>query len=394
VDVEVRDAQWCAKLAHMVDINETALGARVRAARERAGLKQGELAGMVNLDRTVVNKIESGTRKVTALELSDIAAALGVRMSTFFSEPIPSLVSHRSAQGVEVVDSKIDGLLAEIAGHVEFIEALAPQELGLASLEERFEDIPFARPTANADADALAVRVRRLVGVDDVEPLRDLMGLVAHIGLLPFSADLGPDTADAGTILLRQGGVCLINSHNKVGRRRLALAHELGHYLIADDYTIDWRVADQHASDIEARLDRFGRVLLLPETGVRSSWARAFETHDLREAAVLVASDYRVDMATLARRLQELGLIGADDASRIRAVATTQADIVDFGLLVPSDLDGTTLAVLYQKAVLRALRDERISRARALDLLKGTFDEEDLPAVRTRREDELWNFVS
>jgi len=105
--------------------------------------------------------------------------------------------------------------------------------------------------------------------------------------------------ADAGTILLRQGGVCLINSHNKVGRRRLALAHELGHYLIADDYTIDWRVADQHASDIEARLDRFGRVLLLPETGVRSSWARAFETHDLREAAVLVASDYRVDMATL-----------------------------------------------------------------------------------------------
>lgn len=52
-------------------------GARVREARELAGLTQGELASRVNLDRTAVNKIEGGIRKVTALELSDIATALG-----------------------------------------------------------------------------------------------------------------------------------------------------------------------------------------------------------------------------------------------------------------------------------------------------------------------------
>jgi Zn-dependent peptidase ImmA (M78 family) len=33
--------------------------------------------------------------------------------------------------------------------------------------------------------------------------------------------------------------VSLINGHNKIGRAAAALAHELGHYLIADDYTID-----------------------------------------------------------------------------------------------------------------------------------------------------------
>lgn len=391
---EVRRAPDCAKLAHMVDVDEATLGARVRAARERAGLRQGELAGLVHLDRTVVNKIENGTRKVTALELSDIASALGVRMSSFFSEPTPALVSHRSTQGLEVVDSNIDRLLAAIAGDVEFLEAIVPEELGLGGLRDRSKKTAFDRPTSNADADVLAARARGLLGIDDVAPLRDLVERVGQIGLLPFSADLGADTADAGTILLRQGGVCMINSHNKVGRRRLALAHELGHYLIADDYTIDWRVADQNSSDIEARLDRFGRALLLPETGVRSTWARARGVHDLREAAVLVASEYRVDMTTLSRRFQDLNLVGAEDASRIRVVRTTQADILEFGLVVPSDLDGTTLAVPYQRAVLRAFRDERISRARALELLKGTFEEDDLPAVRARREDELWNFVS
>lgn len=384
----------CAKLAHVGDVDEAGLGARVREARERAGLKQGELAGMVNLDRTAVNKIEAGIRKVTALELSDIARALGVRMATFFADPTPALVSHRSANGLEVVDSNIDRLIAALATDVELIQSLAPAELGLVDLDERIAELPLPRPESMAEAETLAATARRLLGVEGDGPVRDLVDRVSRLGLLPFAVDLGPDTADAGTILLRQGGVSLVNSHNKVGRRRLALAHEFGHYLIADDYTIDWRVADQHGAHIEARLDRFARALLLPEDGIRALWSRLSEAYDLREVAVQIGSEYRVDMATLARRLQELGIIGSVQAAAVRAVATTQSDIVDFGLLIPSDLEGHSLAVPYQRAVLRAFRDERISRERALELLRGTFEDEDLPSRRLRREDELWNFVS
>src|SRR5207244_305618 len=179
---------------------------------------------------------------------------------------------------------------------------------------------PLSRPSTMAEAEALASRARGLLGVEGDGPLRDLVSLVSAVGLLPFAADLGPDTADAGTILLRKGGISLINSHNKVGRRRLALAHELGHYLIADDYTVDWRVADQQGGDIEARLDRFARALLLPEGGVRETWNRLVEKYDLREVAVQMGSEYRVDMATLARRLQELGIIGSEEASMVRSV--------------------------------------------------------------------------
>jgi Zn-dependent peptidase ImmA (M78 family)/transcriptional regulator with XRE-family HTH domain len=368
--------------------DEKVLGARIREARERAGITQGELANRVNLDRTAVNKIETGARKVTALELSDIAAALGVRMASFFSEPIPALVSHRSAQGLDTADSKIDRLLAQIASDVEFVSTLAAAELAPPKVID-----PLPPPTTVAEAESLATRAREQLGLDAEEPVTELANRVGRLGLLAFSTDLGVDTADAGTILLRQGGVSLVNSHNKVGRRRLALAHELGHFLVADEYTIDWRVNDSPGGDVESRLDRFARALLLPESGVRAAWSRE-AARSPREIAVLLASEFRVDMATLARRLDELGMLDSAGAAAVRTIRTTRADIVEFGLYVPTELEGLSLPVPFQKAVLRAFRDERISRERALELLCGTFEDADLPALRERREHELWNFVS
>jgi hypothetical protein len=65
------------------------------------------------------------------------------------------------------------------------------------------------------------------------------------------------------------------------------------------------------------------------------------------------------------------------------------------GLLVPlEELTGTTVPRPFARAVLCLVRDERISRERALDLLQGTFSEADLPPVRERRPDEIWEFVA
>src|SRR5262249_48681759 len=92
----------------VADIDAQTLGERIRDARKRADLSQEDLGRTVGLERTVVNKIEGGVRKVTALELADIAAAIGVRMSTFFEEPVPALVEHRSSQGLDTADSQVD----------------------------------------------------------------------------------------------------------------------------------------------------------------------------------------------------------------------------------------------------------------------------------------------
>ncbi|NEC63818.1 XRE family transcriptional regulator [Streptomyces sp. SID9727] len=380
----------------MASIDARTLGERIRDARKRAGMSQEELGQAVGIERTAVNKVEGGVRRVTALELSDIAGALGVRMFTFFEEPVPALVSHRSSQGLDTVDSQVDALLANLAGEVEFVDSLGVQELGLdaAAAVAQAGIVP---PSTNSEAEALAAKARELMGLSVGEPISQLCERVAGVGLLAFSRNIGEDTADAGTILLRRGGVSLVNSYMKVGRRRLALAHELGHYLIADDYTVDWRVAAHSDCDVpmESRLDRFARALLLPGDAVGRGWQQKVRLHDERSAAILLASEFRVDMATLATRLKELGLADNETTGSVRKFRTNQADIVEMNLHVPlEELDGTTVPRNFARAVLRLVRDERISRDRALDLLQGTFGETDLPRNRLRRPDEIWRFVS
>lgn len=386
----------CAIIAHMGNVDAQALGVRIRDARKRAGVSQEELGRAIGLERTAVNKIEGGFRKVTALELSGIAAAIGVRMTTFFEESTPALVSHRSSQGLDTADSQIDALLAKFADEVEFIRALGVDQLELDAANA-VDQAGIVRPSTNAEAEALAVQARTLMSLEAEDPIWQLSDRVASVGFLAFSRNIGKDTADAGTILLPQGGVALINSHMKVGRRRLALAHELGHYLIADDYTVDWRVTDYSDDTVpmEARIDRFARALLLPEAALTRKWPETVDRFGERGAAILLASEFRVDMATLAARLNDAGLADGETIASVRRCRTTKTDLVEMNLYVPlEELEGTTVPRPFSLAVLRLVRNERISRERALDLLQGTFDEADLPNIRERRPDEIWNFVS
>jgi Zn-dependent peptidase ImmA (M78 family) len=279
---------------------------------------------------------------------------------------------------------------------VEFITSLAADELDLDSADAVIR-AGISPPSTSSDAEELAVKARELMGLSADEPIQRLSEKVASIGLLAFSCDIGKDTADAGTLLLRRGGVSLVNSYMKVGRRRLALAHELGHYLVADEYTVDWRVAtnSDHTIPIESCFDRFARALLLPRAAVSHKWQEKVNLHEERGAAILLASEFRVDMATLATRLKELNLTQSETVGAVRGFRTTQSDIVEMNLKVPlEELDGTTVPRNFARAVVRLVRDERISRDRALELLQGTFDEADLPPVRVRRQDEIWKYVS
>ncbi|MFT3942852.1 MAG: XRE family transcriptional regulator [Ancrocorticia sp.] len=380
----------------MGQIDMNILGGRIREARQRAALSQGELAQAAKIDRTALTKIENGTRKVTALELADIAEATGVRMIAFFEETLPALISHRSSTGLDTADSQIDALLARLAGDVELVSGLSsPQDLHFDTAKHVAERGQEWQSLVN-EAEDWAQKIRELMELTSHEPITDLANRVSYLGLLAFSRDIGPDTADAGITLLRQGGVCLVNSSMKVGRRRLALAHELGHYLLADEYTIDWRVSSSTSSSrVETQLDRFARALLLPAEETTRKWKSWRSGRGERSAALLLASEYRVDMSTLAFRLQELNLIDSECASSIREYRQTRADMVELDLYVPEEeMRGTTVPKVYAKTVLKLVRQEKISRVRAIDLLLNTFEEADLPNPRERHPEEIWKYVS
>ncbi len=376
-------------MEHVAFADPDDLGARIAEARGRASLTQAQLADAVELDRSTIAKLERGLRRVSALELARIADALGERIEWFVTEPPPSIVAHRNLQEAGAVSPKIDRDVERVARTVEFV-ARHDDRLVLASPS------PLRRPETIADVESAAVSARGLLHLDDAEPFRDASARAADLGLLVFSFDLGPDGADAASILLEQGGVAVVNGTLRVGRRRLAVVHELGHHLFADEYAVDWRIAEQDDDDAwEARLDRFARAVLLPPAGLRRRWSELRQHgDDLRTAAVRIGSGYRVDMSTLARRLAELALVDPEDARQIRSVRTTRADIVEFNLLVHDELAAPSLPRRYEESVLRLYRSESVSAARAIDLLFDAWDEDDLPSLPMLPEGAIWEFVS
>lgn len=370
----------------MPPVDSETIGRRVADARTRAHLTQADLARAAGLDRTALAKIETGARRITALELARVAEQTGETFEWFVSEPPPAIISYRTATDFATTSS-IDRLLEQVASDVELLQSLHYLDVTASD--------PFGQPGDIAEATSLAAQARSLLGLEPIGPINDLVDPIATFGLFAFSRDLGADAPDAATTLLEHGGVSVINSDRGVGRRRLALAHELGHYLLADEYTVDWRVgAWTDAQRTEWLIDAFARALLLPSTSLEPRWVELTARESVRDAAVRIASEYRVDMSTLAARLSDLDLADSAELSLVRATATKRVDIIEHNLVVAHDLEGTTLPRRYEKAVLALYRAERISAERAVDLLHGTVDEAGLPVLPRVSENEIWKFTS
>lgn len=368
-------------------LDTAALGERIAQARVEAGLTQADLAGAAGLDRSALAKIETGVRGVSAIELAEIARAVRQRLEWFLTDGPAAVVSHRVRRGTDSQIAMIDRELERLAADVEFVA----QQSGALALSERDA---WQLPRSMAEADTMAARARQELAVATDAPLLNLPEAFSVLGLYVFASELGAETADGGTVMLRQGGISLINGTSDLGRRRLTAAHELAHFLVADEYIVDWRIAESAATNrIETIFDRFARSLLLPANALAAYWPTVLDD-GTRAAAVRAASYFHVDMSTLSRRLIETEIMGQDEADRVRATRTTQADILEYNLLVPFELEDRTIPAAYERAVLTLYRGERVSQERALDLLRGKYGPDDLPELAPAREDELWSILS
>jgi HTH-type transcriptional regulator/antitoxin HipB len=72
------------------------LGEVLVRARERAGLKQAEVAARLGLPASYLSKIESGTRRLDVIELIRIAEAIGADAAEIIAEVQRVLSSPRS----------------------------------------------------------------------------------------------------------------------------------------------------------------------------------------------------------------------------------------------------------------------------------------------------------
>ncbi len=100
------------------------LGERLREARKYLGLKQEDVAELLKLPRTALVDIESGQRRVEAIELTRLAKLYKQAVSHFTGEDaaaatLPASVAHLARQATELSDQDRE----ELSRFAEYLRA-------------------------------------------------------------------------------------------------------------------------------------------------------------------------------------------------------------------------------------------------------------------------------
>ena len=340
---------------------------RIAEARDLAGLTQQQVSAVTGLDRTVIVKIEAGSRKVAATELVLLAEALDRPVDWFFSVSPPSVVSRRSDPAVggrsRVLDSRVERIARDVAFLID--EGEIPQVTRIAL------DPPS---TVEASEDA-AAKLRRKLDAQQ-GPLLDLQTFAERAGLFSFSLDLGKAGGDAAYVAVGDLGVAVINGALDPGRRRFNLAHELGHHVFQDAYAPEVGLSPQDEN--EKLINAFAIHLLLPRSEVRVITSE-FEGNP-RLAAVAAAVRHRLSWTAVCAQLRNLGTIDPGTFEELAIHPLSRADFVELGEYWIPELDPPRVPSRYGRKVLAAYRRGKLTEARVLELLWGTVDHSELPA--------------
>ncbi|MBA3890829.1 MAG: ImmA/IrrE family metallo-endopeptidase [Gemmatimonadaceae bacterium] len=345
------------------------VGRRVAAARAARGLTQAALAAELGIARTALAKIEAGTRGLSSLELARLASTLERPIESFVAESLPAVVSRRAAE--LATTRTLDVAVQDFARDVQLL-------LDIGALKPITVE-PAGMPSTLADVEGLAKRTR--AQLDPVTgPLPALDAAFEVLGLYVAVIPLGEDGGDGAYLPLEAAGVAVINGDLPSGRRRYTLAHELGHHVTGDEYVTDWELA-RARDEGEKRINAFAIHLLMPRQSIVRAWRALGGRESPREATIRLAQDYRVSWTAACSRVQNLELVDDTTATELRGAPPTRAEHLAMGGVVSEDLVAPRMSPALARAVLRAFEANKITSGRAVELLRGAIEEDDLPAV-------------
>ncbi len=88
------------------ELDHTALGVRLREARDYVGLTQDDVANAVGLSRSAISQIESGQRGLDAIELTRFATIYRRPVTYFVGDastpPLPKEIEHLARTASEL----------------------------------------------------------------------------------------------------------------------------------------------------------------------------------------------------------------------------------------------------------------------------------------------------
>ncbi|CCQ72759.1 ImmA/IrrE family metallo-endopeptidase [Magnetospira sp. QH-2] len=336
-------------------------GERLKLARKKAGLSlralSDEMGGIVSAQ--AIGKYERDEMMPNSTVLISLCKTLGVGMD-FFAAPT-------GAKLVEVDFRKHSGTKAQERAEVEarVIEHVERYLIieEILNLDSAAWHAPFKRRSIEdiEDAEGIAseVRERWNLGLD---PIPNLTELLEEKGIKVMMLSLPNNVSGLTCIVERKGvpdvPVIVVNKDHPLERRRMTLAHELGHRLFEAPSKIEEKAAT-----------RFAGAFLMPSEHIIR------EVGDYRhfvgvEEVMTFKRMYRVSAAAFIVRLRDIDILSNDKLTRIfRSVGRT------WRRTEPNPIESEERSGHYerpkrfQRLCYRALAEDLISVTKAAELL-------------------------
>ncbi|GAB41490.1 MULTISPECIES: helix-turn-helix domain-containing protein [Gordonia] len=232
------------------------VGDVIITARRAAGITQEELAERLGVTQAALSRYENGQRDVDPPTLAALGRALD--LSTDF------LTHAFGLRGAIAADAHMRRQKTAKVSDWRRIEA----QLNLIRMRSAFllarvgmrpeNHLPTFDPLDTSPVDA--ARMVRAQWKFPIGPVRNLTAWMESAGILVIEYDFGTHRIDGMSQWAADYPVVIINSTLPTPRKRLTLAHELGHLVLHSEFTTE---------NVEQQANEFAAELLMPEHVIR-----------------------------------------------------------------------------------------------------------------------------
>jgi Zn-dependent peptidase ImmA (M78 family)/DNA-binding XRE family transcriptional regulator len=277
-------------------------GDRLKLARKKAGFSLRSLSEALDsrVSPQAIGKYERGEMMPSSGILLAMAKTLDVSLDYLMGAQVQKLdgVEFRKKAGTSAkARARVE---ADVIEHVErYLTIEEILELDSAEWQQPFREVPLER---EEEGEKLASRVRKAWHLGE-DPIPNMTELLEERGIKIFITPL-PEDVSGMTCLVRrsEGGdpvpVIVVNQHHTLERRRLTLAHELGHRLIDEKSPVDHEKAANY----------FAAAFLMPREHVEREMGEHRKGLSYCELIQLKRM-YRVSAAAFLVRLKHVGII-------------------------------------------------------------------------------------
>lgn len=283
----------------------TDLGTVLETARRARGFTQADLAAAINSTQPSIQRYENNLREPDAETLESLATALGVT---------PAFLTHASRpEGAMAVDAHMRRRSTAPATVWRRLEAeLNMTRWHVAKLYEQISlkatlSVPQFDPEIHSPEDS--ARFVRAQWRLPMGPVRNFISWLESAGILVLEYDFGSPKVDGLSQWSGDHPVIVINAAAPTDRKRLTLAHELGHIVLHSQFSGD---------DIEDQANKFAAEFLMPAAIIRGDFRKlnVGRLLDLKRVwgvsmAALVERAYALELMTKPERTSFYKMLSA-----------------------------------------------------------------------------------